>query len=138
MGVHYDIVHSLYEGFSGVFIFLMPTSMQTPQIFFLFSLIEKHHLVKEHVPTWFSDSAEVISTFLLIYLLYPLEASGYWFSVRYAAARRGIYVYGRKSDSAGSVGSASYAFCFPYNSVTIWRILYKFGRCMQWGFYLFT
>ena len=28
-------------------------------------------------------------------------------------------------------GSACSAFRFPYNSVTIGQILFKFGRCMQ-------
>ena len=35
------------------------------------------------------------------------------------------FVYGRASGSAGS------AFCFPYNSVTVRRILFKFGRFRQ-------
>ena len=35
------------------------------------------------------------------------------------------FVYGRPSGSAGS------AFCFPYNSVTVRRILFKFGRFRQ-------
>ena len=34
-------------------------------------------------------------------------------------------VYGRASGSAGS------AFCFPYNSVIVRRILFKFGRFRQ-------
>ena len=34
-------------------------------------------------------------------------------------------VYGRPSGSGGS------AFCFPYNSVTVRRILFKFGRFRQ-------
>ena len=38
------------------------------------------------------------------------------------------FVYGRISGSAGSVSSA---FSFPHNSVTVGRILFKFGRCMQ-------
>ena len=36
-----------------------------------------------------------------------------------------LFVYGRPSGSAGS------AFCFPYNSVTVRRILFKFGRFRQ-------
>ena len=43
-------------------------------------------------------------------------------------------VYGRASGSAGSTGScgsAGSAFCFPYNSVTVRRILFKFGRFRQ-------
>ena len=36
-----------------------------------------------------------------------------------------LFVYGKKSGSVGS------AFCFPYNSVTLGWILFKFGRCMQ-------
>ena len=36
-----------------------------------------------------------------------------------------LFVYGRASGSAGS------AFCFPYNSVTVRRILFKFGRFRQ-------
>ena len=36
-----------------------------------------------------------------------------------------LFVYGRPSGSGGS------AFCFPYNSVTVRRILFKFGRFMQ-------
>ena len=36
-----------------------------------------------------------------------------------------LFVKRRKS------GSASSAFCFPCNSVTVGRILFKFGRCMQ-------
>ena len=33
-----------------------------------------------------------------------------------------LFVYGRASGSGGSTGSA---FCFPYNSVTVRRILFK-------------
>ena len=36
-----------------------------------------------------------------------------------------LFVYGRPSGSAGST------FCFPYNSVTVRRILFKFGRFRQ-------
>ena len=36
-----------------------------------------------------------------------------------------LFVYGRPS------GSASSAFCFPYNSLTVRRILFKFGRFRQ-------
>ena len=39
-----------------------------------------------------------------------------------------LFVYGRPSGSAGSAGSA---FCFPYNSVTVRQILFKFGRFRQ-------
>ena len=39
-----------------------------------------------------------------------------------------LFEYGRASGSAGSGGSA---FCFPYNSVTVRRILFKFGRFRQ-------
>ena len=40
--------------------------------------------------------------------------------------RRGrLFVYGRPAGSAAS------AFCFPYNSVTVRRILFKFGRFRQ-------
>ena len=39
--------------------------------------------------------------------------------------KRPLFVYGRPSGSAGS------AFCFPYNSVTVRRILFKFGRFRQ-------
>ena len=36
--------------------------------------------------------------------------------------KRPLFVYGRASGSA---------FCFPYNSVTVRRILFKFGRFRQ-------
>ena len=36
-----------------------------------------------------------------------------------------LFGCGRKSGSAGS------AFRFPYNSVPVGRILFKFGKCMQ-------
>ena len=36
-----------------------------------------------------------------------------------------LFVYGRPSGSAGS------AFCFPYNSVTVRQILFKFGSFRQ-------
>ena len=39
--------------------------------------------------------------------------------------KRPLFVYGRASGSAGS------AFCFPYNSVTVRWILFKFGRFRQ-------
>ena len=42
-----------------------------------------------------------------------------------------IIVYGRASGSGGSGGSAGSAFCFPYNSVTVRWILFKFGRFRQ-------
>ena len=43
-----------------------------------------------------------------------------------------LFGYGRPSGSAGS------AFWFPYNSVTVRRILFKFGRFRQqpWGIFL--
>ena len=53
-------------------------------------------------------------------IMVSLEYLPYWVS------RKGrLFVYGRPS------GSASSAFCFPYNSVTVRRILFKFGRFMQ-------
>ena len=51
-----------------------------------------------------------------------------WLQVTF---HRRLFVYGRSSGSAGSGGSAGSAFCFPYNSVTVRRILFKFGRFMQ-------
>ena len=49
-----------------------------------------------------------------------------------------LFVYGRPSGSAGSCGSCGSAFCFPYNSVTVRRILFKFGRFRQqpWEIFL--
>ena len=42
-----------------------------------------------------------------------------------------LFVYGRISGSAGSVGFVTSAFSFPHNSVTVGLILFKLGRCMQ-------
>ena len=43
----------------------------------------------------------------------------------YTIIKRPLFVYGRASGSGGS------AFCFPYNSVTVRRILFKFGKFRQ-------
>ena len=40
-------------------------------------------------------------------------------------ARDACLCMGEISDSTGS------PFCFPYNCITVRRILFKFGRCMQ-------
>ena len=54
------------------------------------------------------------------------EVVGLPMQENYKASRKGrLFVYGRPSGSAGS------AFCFPYNSVTVRRILFKFGRFRQ-------
>ena len=41
-----------------------------------------------------------------------------------------LYI-GENQTSFVSTGSTGSAFCFPYNSVTVGQILFKFGRCMQ-------
>ena len=90
------------------------------------------------------SSVHVHSTYRYIFLILKLqhslihilldvcrwksEAFGWLWVLQMDRLLQLLFVYGRPSGSAGSAGSA---FCFPYNSVTVRRILFKFGRFRQ-------